>query len=391
MRFKLRLLLSVSALELCTTSLLPAQTPDLLVRAHRPEPTAAAPSAAEVPAAAEKGPEIQAYCRYVQAVGESSSALLFAPGLFATFSNIPTSATGADDNLAGASRARLQVGVNLSPTRMYRGYVTGDVADAECQRYAAEARVPVVTLPSNERPALAAKAEVLREAIARGRELREALVVQLWTSLATIDEYGALALQVNGLESALSDTEAKLAVLPPDSRVDAGPALAALATAEDNAQAAQARLRRSHALEFEIRGGYYRIFGQEQQVPLFAIASLEFSPGWLWQGPADDRARRAHRDWLAARAPRVGPTPEGRTQMSQALTVTRERSRVLDGTLADLEARRVSVKSVPGAEAQRYADVMWLQLSLLRAEQAYLNAYAVALERALARSPASER
>ena len=57
---------------------------------------------------------------------------------------------------------------------------------------------------------------------------------------------------------------------------------------------------------------------------------------------------------------------------------------MLAATLVDLEARRAIVERVPGAQPRHYADVMWLQLASLLAEQAYLNTYAETLEQALA-------
>jgi len=331
--------------------------------------------------------EIEAYCHYVQAVGQSSSALLFSPSLFATLGNVPTTAAEATDDLGG-SRARLQLGLSFSPLRVYRGFVTNDIAKAECQRYAAEARTPPpVVFSLSERAPLLAKIRVLEGAVVRGRELRAKLAVQLETSLATIDEYRSLALQLNSLEQSLSEAAARLALVPNEPPRPSPAHAAARADSEDRLQEAQARLRRSQALEFELRAGYYRIFGQPQTLPAFAMATVEFSPGWLWQAPADARARAAHSAWLKARlAPPTLP-PDVRAGLQHALQVTRERARVLGATLADLEARRAIVERVPGEQPRHYADVMGLQLASLLAEQAYLNTYAATLEQALASAP----
>jgi hypothetical protein len=329
--------------------------------------------------------EIEAYCHYVRAVGQSSAALLFSPSLFATFSNIPTTAAATD---ALGSRARLQLGVSFSPLRAYRGFITNDIAKAECQRYAAEARTPPPAVFSvSERAPLLSKIRVLEGAVARGRELRAQLADQLETSLATVDEYRSLALQLNSLEQSLSEAAAKLALAPSEPPPPSPAQAAARADGEDRLQEEQARLRRSQALEFEIRAGYYRIFGQPQSLPAFAMATLEFSPGWLWQSPADTRARVAHSAWLKARTAPPTLPPDVRAGLQQALRLTRERGRVLAATLADLEARRAKVESVPGEQSRHYADVMWLQLASLLAEQAYLNTYAATLDQALASAP----
>ena len=336
--------------------------------------------------------EVGSYCRYVQAVGESNSALLFSPTLFATFSNIPTSATGADSNVFGASRARLQLGVSVSPMRIYRGLITNDVARAECRRYASEVRTPPVALaPITGRTALVAKMHVLEDAIAHGQVVRAKLRVRLETSLATVDEYGALVLQLDGLQDELSQAAAKLAQLPLGPTPNAPGSLAERAAAEDAAQDAQARLRRSQALEFELRAGYYRIFGQEQKVPLFAIASLEFSPGWLWQGSTEARAREAHSSWVRARLAPPAPPPEVQAQLREALSANRKRANELVLTMSDLEMRRKTAEAVPGEQAQHFAEVMWLQLARLRANRAYLDEYGIELQAAISRLSSGAR
>lgn len=350
-------------------------------------PSLAAADVSASSVADDKAQEVGAYCRYVRAVGHSHSALLFSPSLFATLGNVPTTALEDDESVA-TSRLRLQLGVSFSPTRAYRGFVTNDVADAECERYAAAARVPTsAPFSLDERRPLQSKIKVLEAAVARGRELRAQLAEQLETSLATLDDYRSLTLQLNNLEQGLAEAAGRLALLPSEVPAPAPSLIAARAASEDGLEEAQARLRRSHALELELRVGYQRTFGHEQKVPLFALGILEFAPGWLWQGPADARARSARKAWVEARSAPAErePSEDERRNLQRALELTRARERTLSATLADLEARRAVVERVPGAEARHYADFMSLQLASLLAEQAYLNAYAEELERALAR------
>ncbi len=333
--------------------------------------------------------EVRSYCRYVEALGDSTSTLLLSPSLFATFSNVPTSASGADEDFFGASRARLQLGVAVSPMRMYRGLATKDAARAECRRYTSEARTPLVTPGPvvTERSALLAKMHVLEDAIATGQAAREKLRAQLETAVATVAEYGALVLQLDGLKEELAQSSARLALLPIEPTPPSRSALAERANAEDAAQEAQERLRRSQAFELELRAGYYRIFGVEQKLPLFAMASLEISPGWLWQSSAEARARQAHRAWVQARLAPPAPPAELEGQLREVLLATQRRSQEVAATISDLDARRAKAQAVPGEQAQHFASVMWLQVAKLRAERAYLDEYAAAVLRVLARLP----
>jgi len=153
--------------------------------------------------------------------------------------------------------------------------------------------------------------------------------------------------------------------------------------AEDAAQDLQGRLRTSQALNLEIRGGYYKIFGQQERVPAFVIATLEFNPGWLWQSSAEARARAAHTAWVKTKNTIIGLAPEVRTQLQATLQADRDRLTVLNDALSDMERRQASVQAVPGEQAQRYADVLWLELAKLRAEKAYLIAHSSELQTVL--------
>jgi len=326
--------------------------------------------------------DVKSYCRYVSAVGDSTAALLLSPSLFAEFSNIP--ASGVLTGTSSDTLARLQLGLAISPTRIYRGFVTDDLARAECQRYSAEARTPPLpAAPITSRAAFTAKIQVLEEAVRHGHELRATLAKKLEASLATVEDYGALALQVDGLEQQLSDAKTQLAALPPPPSPANSSAWAARVRAEDAAQDLQGRLRTSQALNLEIRGGYYKIFGQQERVPAFVIATLEFNPGWLWQSSAEARARAAHTAWVKTKNTIIGLAPEVRTQLQATLQADRDRLTVLNDALSDMERRQASVQAVPGEQAQRYADVLWLELAKLRAEKAYLIAHSSELQTVL--------
>lgn len=325
---------------------------------------------------------LNAYCRYVSAVADSGGALLLSPWIFANGGTVLGSDPLQDSTVRQDTvKPRVQVGVGLSPTRMLRATTTRDLARAQCKLYATAARTAFETAnlfrrdaPSGieSAAALRAKIQVLSAAAQQGHALLDGLRRKLEASLATVEEYGTLALKVNALEHELGDAELALAALPPRSSVGAWKrARAEGLRAESEVEQAESSLRKSQAFEIILRGGYDQIFGVEQKIPVFGLATVRFSPGWFFQGPAEARAARARREWAERRD--MAGTPEFVSMLRSQLNAATSRLGVVQVTLADLESRRELVKGVPGEHAQRYAEFLWLELAELRAERAYLD------------------
>lgn len=340
---------------------------------------------------------VQAYCRYVEAVADSTSALLLSPTLFANLGTLPGGALITDDG-GGVSqtglRARVQLGISVNPTQMYRGFVTRDLARAECRRYGSAARVQLdwTRIRTGGEAALTARARILEDALKRGREMKADLARKLEASLATVEEYGALSLKLDVLDRQLVETRQQLTevraaaaeVSTPAGDVDP-------AQAEDEVQRLQGNLRRSQAFEIELRGGYDRIFGRDQKIPAFGLATLSFSPGWFWQGPAEHRARQAHREWISAQGAELALTEEAAAQVRERLEQANQRLATLGSVLADLEKRRAEIANVPGERAKRYGELLWLELATLRAERAFLSEYGRELRGILQKGSAPAR
>jgi hypothetical protein len=352
------------------------------------QPSAAADAAAPHPIAER---EVAAYCDYVQAVATSQSALLLAPSILLGYSNLPAGAvepTAGAEDVGTTSRSRLQAGLVFSPTRMYRGIVTNRLGRAECDRYTAASRTqPVRPDVVIGRAALEAKIRILNEAVRKGRELTAALAKKLAESLATVEDYGALALQVDGLEGHLAQAELELAELPPVAVATAGNHVESLQVASARVEDLKGSLRRSEAFEIDLRGGYYRVLGVSTTAPYFVMASIQFNPGWFWQAPAEAKARQAVSSWVGARSAPRGLSADERGQLEQRLALARSRAVQLSATLNELSRHHEDIKAVPGEQAARYANVLWLQLAALRAERAFVEATATEIVQALHREP----
>jgi hypothetical protein len=199
---------------------------------------------------------------------------------------------------------------------------------------------------------------------------------------ATAAEVDATALRVDALRKAVAETSSELASLPEVS----GPSLPDLLEhqvgAELRAEHLDARLRRSAAFEFRLSGGYDRIYGVEQKLPLHALVSMRFDLGWFFQRGADRRAAAAREASLRGGDP--GATLDRVVHALHAqLDAARVRLTETGVLLTDLEARLRDVSAISGTKARGYADLLWFDAIRIRAEHAYFEAHVAELERVL--------
>ncbi|MFZ5893502.1 MAG: hypothetical protein ACOY0T_20745 [Myxococcota bacterium] len=349
-----------------------------------PQVSNSSPRAADVSTADEHA--VDAYCRYAEAVADSDSALSASPWLFGNVGTL-AAARGAlpgeaTDNVElGTPRLRVQAGVGVSPTRILRSGSARTLARLECRQYAVNAKIKrVLELLTKDvghvgAAPLREKARVLREALERGRKLNELYKQRLEASLATVDDFRKLVLKLSEIEQALHATEDELARQP--ERVPLAENWAALRAESERVAAESARVeggvRKSQAFEVVLRGGYDRIFGVDQRVPLFASATLRFSPGWFWQAPAESRAEVAAKEWRARQAQAALPAPREFIQRIEArMKVAADRRSDLARTIGELDRRLNDVKAVPGEASQRFAELLWLDIAMLRADEAFV-------------------
>ena len=350
-----------------------------------PEPQLARVRAPDLSSADEH--VIESYCRYTEAMADSSSALEASPWVFGNAGTVPASrgavpGEAVDSSELRTPRLRVQAGVGVSPTRMIRSSSAKTLARLECRRYAVNAKMRRMLdlLTSDIDHAgpepLRERARVLREAIAYGRKLNESFRQRLESSVATVDDYRKLLIKLSDLEQQLRMTEDELARQP--ERVPYRESWSALRAEGERVAAETARVeggvRKSHALEIVVRGGYDRIFGVEQRVPLFASATLRFSPGWFWQNSAESRAEAAAAQWRSRQAQAALPAPQQFIQQLEArLTIAKERRADLTRAITELERRLNDVKAVPGEPSRRFGELLWLDIAALRADEAFVG------------------
>ncbi|MBL8606365.1 MAG: hypothetical protein JNL38_03555 [Myxococcales bacterium] len=360
----------------------------------------AAEAAAEAPPSAPVGPDTvkpaaEAYCRYVGAVASSTSAPMLSPALFAS-----GGLTNGNDVSGGGSSAptspRLVAGVSYTFSGLYRGLTVRKAAEAECARYESFTKLLAFTYSHHQgtsAPALAAKQTVLRGAMPDADAMLARARKSLQDSRITVEELEGIAMRVDALHAAETDTSGKLRaaqtkMTPPAEPIDQ--MVARLRAQEREVERRQAAIRQSASWDVTVRGGYDRVFGQSQPIPAFGMVTITLNPGYFWQTGADERAVEARAD--AAYFSLESSTHRAVDLVRELRELRRaevERLAQLDLVLGDLEARYKVVAAVEGDKAHTAAELMWLSIVPVKAERAYLVAHVADLDKSLGPNAAS--
>ncbi len=334
----------------------------------------AAPARAETDA--------DAYCTYIGRGAASQSALLYSPQLYLTYGYI-----NGDDNVTGAvtaaaARSRLTAGVRYSISELYQGVMTRARGRADCERYRTVSQLNAFLESSRElesRAALAAKVAVLEAALPRAAEILAAERSYARDGRVTVDQLNATELRVDSLRASLAEARQALAIAS-ERPAPPSKSIAALQRSADGAEQdlerAEGRLRRAQGWDLVFRGGYDRLFGVRDNVPLFGIVSVSFNPGWFAQHGFDRQATEARGAW--ARLDPAGAHQRVEAVLRQYGVIERgERGRLQETTtlITDLEARWHAVEGMEGQRVQAFRDYLWFDLVRLRAEAAYLRAH----------------
>lgn len=335
-----------------------------------------------------------AYCTYVEAVGDSQAALLVSPQLFVSGGMVAGSDSPTGAQATGVD-PRVIAGAAYSVGSLYRGIQTKKSATADCTRQRAFNQLVAYTFSQKQGQsvgALKAKLEVLENARTHAEEILTRVREGVADAKFTVDELNVSSAHVDAIRSAIAATSGELrtaagSMKQTEKSLDT---LVAESAAAERAYEEQAsRVRESYAWDISVRGGYDHIFGQHQPLPVFGLVTATFTPGYFWQRGADDRAE-------AARAAAARTSLEGGATRAMDLAremrelMKAERVRLADvmTLVAELDTRQKALEGMAGDRARAAADLMWLALVPLRAEQAFLSAHVADLDRSVGKAPA---
>jgi hypothetical protein len=346
-------------------------------------PAAAGAEEAPVPAGgAEPG-----YCRWVRGASDSEASLLLAPELFgrAGFVNVGESVVPGVP--LGDNSLRVTAGLRYSVSGFFQGLTLRQRADAECERYKAQAALQEalhVGRTAGARKALAERAAFLGRTLPQAEARVQRVKLQVEHGEATVEELNALQLKLDALRSLARQTEADRAKLAdrtlPEVRVL--PALVKrFSEAEGRVERLTAAMRQTSSWDVTLQGGYDRLFGVEQGLPFFAFLSVSYNVGGFFQFGADHQARQGRVRFVAEDVQGVDRrTGEMLADLRGAYTANRARLGELDVLVEDLRQQLSAVEQMQTEQVRRYRDALWFELARLEAEEVYLKAHVSALD-----------
>jgi hypothetical protein len=322
------------------------------------------------PARAE--PATDGYCQHVTGVADAQRALLVAPEVFASLGYLDQPAT-IDVPDATANDVRFTLGVRVRLGGVYQGLVTRQRADAECRRQRALAQVRGETTAA----ALAARAQILDEALGEARAILAQADADLADRRATAQEVTATRLRVDELRALAAATHRELDALPP-AAAPRPRALARYYDADAEVERHEARLRSAQAWDVSVRFGYDRFLAADDESPYFAVVSASFNLGWFLQARAHERAAAGRRRLVQQEGGREAHVAEAR--LRALLEAERRRHADTSVLVADLERQLGQLRKLGGDSSRRYRQTVWFEWVKLRADHAYLAAHVASLQ-----------
>lgn len=338
----------------------------------------------EKPAATAEKPtetdlDARAYCDAVEGAADAESALLVAPEAFVSFGAVK----GVEDVMGSNTlkpSPRLQAGLSWSTSGFVRGLHVKSRARAECERYRTLAGLrTALESESDDRSAaaLAAKLKVLEDALPRAAELVANRRAAMKEARVTVREVQALELRVDQLQELAAQTRAQLESIPPP-KPNQPRTVAALAErrgeVEADVERLDAKIRSTRGWDLTLRGGYDRFLNRDEDLPVFAMATLTVNLGWPFMGGGNSRAVSGRREWARRQLGGVSDYAQTHAQGLRALLKAEKvRLEQTAALLEVLEERKKEIDSLPGDKAQEFANQLWLDWVNVKADHAYLT------------------
>jgi hypothetical protein len=325
-------------------------------------------------------------CKFLRGVADAEADVLVGPELFGRFGGVNLVTAANDGTTFGTDKQRLMLGVNYSLGHLYRGLTVRKRGDAECRRETARAGLEAALYAGTDYgkgPALAAREEVLKTAVPEGEKILDEVREEVRKQSATIEELEAGRLRLDSLRAFLAQTVLERERLPPAvAQPSAQPALGQLLqefrAADDQVEQIAARLRSATAWDLSLRGAYDRVYdvNQTTSVPLFGMVEVTYNLGGLFQSGANARAREGRREREAEDLSGVDRRAAELLRQLKAMRSAEEtRLREVSVLTADLQQQLEQVRKLQTARVRRFGEVLWFELTRLRAEQAFLKVH----------------
>ena len=162
--------------------------------------------------------------------------------------------------------------------------------------------------------------------------------------------------------------------------------LAARRAADGAVQRDQQQIDNSGLWDVTLRGGYDRVEGLTERLPVYGALMVSLNVGVLALADAPARAAAAHAAWVQQEAggleERVRHTQE---RLRAMLTAHSQRATDLTQQVARLDVQQRAAGNAPGGAARALVDVLWFDRINAEADLAYAVAHTQELRNLLSK------
>jgi hypothetical protein len=326
--------------------------------------------------------EAEAYCDYVLGVAASESATMVAPTAFGSFGAVNGLINTFDANGAPATlpaTVRLTAGLRYDLADLYRGLAERERARIECERYKNVSLLHAFVEANKSGTsvaALSAKIAVLDAALPHAKEVLASVQRDMDLGRATVEDLLLSELRLRELEGLRAEAQEAIdatTVAPQTPTTPIRQIMHDRERAEASVEKYEGRIRASRAWELSLRGGYDRVFGIRDQLPLFGMVTVAYNLGGLFQKTPNDRAVAGRVGWSRDQIEGIDDRVE---QLMQALRATRSREEArlaqVEVLVSDLEAKAQIAGTLSAERVKGFVNYVWFELVKARAERAYL-------------------
>ena len=315
------------------------------------------------------------YCDYVEGVANSQAALNFAPELIGTFGYVeqpPQSLTPSQ-----TSELRLIAGVRYSLSNIYTGFATRERAHADCRRHRAFEQVRGETSSR----AIAARLKVLDDALVTAEKYLKDDEEDFAAHRTTAQEATSTRVRVEEIRQLAADDHAAMSALPPPTETPLAGALQTYRRADSDVEDNEAKLRRAAGIDVSVRFGIDEYPSRNTPAPYFAVLSVGFNTGILFQGSANARAAAGRRRLVqSGQGPDVQQTVE---ELRTTLEIESKRAKETEALVGELERQLDALGRIGGEDSKRYKQTVWFEWVKAKAQHEYLVTHVATIREVL--------
>ncbi len=325
--------------------------------------------------------EDDGYCDWVEGGAAAQSAVLMSPEVFGTFGYLDQTGLTAVPDSTG-NDLRITAGLSYSLSGLYQGSLTRARAEADCRRHLAFGELEQETAYR----ALQARARVLEKALPDAETFLDTATKDFEQRQSSLQELTATRLRVDGLRALMAENQRQLGAAQPAAARSRAVSAESYYSADADVEREEGKLRWARAWDVNLRVGYDRFLDDDtEDSPLFALASIRFNFGALFQGGSNETAALGRARYV--RQERAGQNAATLRRLRATAEAEKRREKETAALVADLEKQLAELESLTSITSRRYRETVWFEWVKVKAEHAYLRTHVKTLSQILRNEP----